>query len=195
MHFFRFPYKALYIIAQKRQESGFRLKNYHGNIFNITGKGDAGSVKYSAPEYNKKTGKYEMIEQDYAIYSSNDAAAAAYIKLIKELPRYKDTWNALTDNKAGVKDFAIAIKKGGYASDPNYATELEKDFNSVKNDYQKIITSKINENNRKIDSNNKYIISLDAKQDGILKAKNENVMLNTINEKLNADLNELSELK
>ena len=118
-----------------------------------------------------------MVVQDYAVYSSNDAAATAYINLIHGRSRYKDAWSALTDDNASIDDFATAIKKGGYATAPDYASKLEDNFKSVKNDYKKMITSEINHNDKKIGENSEYMKSAAATQEGIVNAIKENAEL------------------
>jgi hypothetical protein len=188
-------FKALYIIAQKREESGFKLTDYHGNVYNITGKGDKGSVRFPAPEYNKITKKYELVPQDYAVYSSNDAAGDAYINLVSKKPGYKEAWNALTNDNATIDDFAKGLKDGGYATAPDYDTKVENVFKGVVWDYKNMITSQISENQKQISANNEIINSKKSTTDQINQAKKSNGELNESNTQLNSDLQELNKLK
>ena len=119
-------YKALYIIAQKRAESNFDLKPKNGgNIFNITGTGDKGSVPINAKE-NDKNGKPYMLTQNYAVYSSMEKAVEGYYTLIKEDSRYADANKALFNDNLTISDFTKGLKN--YATNPVYGQFVKKYF-------------------------------------------------------------------
>jgi RHS repeat-associated protein len=142
-------FKALYIVAQKRQESGLRLE-YHGNIFNIKGVGDAGFDLISAREYDKN-GKPYIEKAKYAKYSSNEKAVDAYFDLMNNGNKgYEKAYDALTNNGKTIDDFVEGLESGGYATDPKYGQSIKKIFNGVVSDFKKMINSDINSNNLEI---------------------------------------------
>jgi hypothetical protein len=143
-------FKALYMVAQKRQESGFKLK-YHGNIFNIKGVGDAGSERFSAPEQDKVTGKMYMETANYAKYSSNEKAIDAYFDLMNNGNKgYAKVYDALTNNGRTIDDFVQGLKSGGYATDKEYAGKIKNIFQGVVKDFTNMLNSDMTTNNKEI---------------------------------------------
>ena len=97
-------------------------KNYN-NLFGIKAssswKGQAVNLKTREVFVNQSV----IITDAFRVYESPEESMKDYINFLKVNPRYK---------KAGVfeaktyKDQAAALQKGGYATDPNYATLVAK---------------------------------------------------------------------
>lgn len=184
-------YKALYIVAQKRTENGFKL-NPKGNIYNIKGKGDKGSVKISATEYDKNGKAYKKTDS-YAVYSSNDKASEAYLSLVQNSSYYKDSWSALTDDKKTFDDFSAGMKK--YATAPNYKEKLKENFACVVKDYENYLNKQISDNEKTISSNNAGLQSMVLTDKGRDDFMQENASLEAKNADLQSELSKLQEFK
>ena len=186
-------YKALYMVAQKRVESGMNITNYKGNIYNMTGSGDKGSVPITAPEFIK--GKWVQVTQNYAVFSSKEAASEGYFKFIGEKTRYAEAWKALTTDTKNFSDFAEGLKKGGYATAPNYVEQLQILFKEVVHDYERLLRSEIKANLNQIKAYQEFMQAKVVTATGIKSAKDSIDILQKENDNLGSELKTLLEFK
>ncbi|HLP29565.1 MAG TPA: RHS repeat-associated core domain-containing protein, partial [Candidatus Didemnitutus sp.] len=187
-------YKALYVLAQYRNENGFNLNTPGNNPFNIKGRGDAGQITYMTTEYVK--GKKVQMPQGFANFSSLQEGFSGYLKLLeKNFPRANE---ALTDNKKTIEDFANGLMKGrvgAYATSPTYAKDLKTMLVGVVRDFENDIRSQINKNNLSISKNNERLSSKSATSAEKSAATKSNIELNSSNQGLNNDLQQLQDFK
>lgn len=97
---------------------GSELAKKYNNFFGI--KADA---SWKDKKVNMKTGEvfsgqYVVITDAFRVYDSPEDSMADYIKFLKSNPRYT---NAGVFTAKTYADQATALKKAGYATDPNYA--------------------------------------------------------------------------
>ncbi len=113
-------------IAQALLETGGKLNNSLAKVFNFFGE-KAGSswtgktVTYTTSEYG--SGGYYNTKARFKAYDSIEQAAAGRSKLLN-YDRYKPAQKATT-----FEGQAIAIKAGGYATDPKYVSKLKSKYN------------------------------------------------------------------
>ena len=110
------------VAAQWALESGWGKKQSgKNNYFGIkAGKGEAGTAVRTREVYS---GKNVMITDKFKDYNSLEEGIADRVAFIKRNPRYTKAgyFVATTPFQA-----ATALQRGGYATDPNYATLLGK---------------------------------------------------------------------
>lgn len=112
-------------LAQILQESG---GSYSGglsglaykakNLFGMKGEGTAGSTYFPTTEYDSNGNAYKT-NAKFASYNSFSDSIDAHGKLLTNSRYTKYTSNATT-----LEEYANGIAKGGYATDPNYASSL-----------------------------------------------------------------------
>lgn len=131
------------ILAQAALESAWGLKAVGFNFFGIkwTGKGEkqlitTTEILFSAnakfPEIISKTkrpdGKYTYKVKDYfRKYNSAEESFADHALFFQENKRYTEAWKV----RADINLFIDAIAKAGYATAPDYATQLKAVVRSV----------------------------------------------------------------
>lgn len=106
-------------LAQVALESGWNPEAQ--TLFGIKGKGDAGSVNLATKEdYGQGM---VNVNDNFAQFSSPEAAFQAYGKLVGTNPIYKQVQDVV---KAGgtTEDIVRAIKASGYATDPEYVNKV-----------------------------------------------------------------------
>lgn len=187
-------YKALYILAQYRMENGFNLNSPGNNPFNIKGKGNAGQITYLTTEYVK--GKPVKMQQNFAKFSSLEAGFTGYLNLLKL--NFPNANTALTDNSMTIEDFTNGLmngKMGSYATNPTYSDDLKNMLKGIVRDYEKDLNNQIQQNNSLITQNNSIINSTTTTEQEKKAAKQSNSELNTSNQNLNIDLQQLKEFK
>jgi flagellar protein FlgJ len=117
---------AKLILAQAALETGWgkeKIKTERGeNSYNVFGikAGDYWSGKttnVATTEY--VDGVAQRCVEKFRVYDSYDDAFTDYARLVGNNPRYQGVVNASSDANA-----AHAIQRGGYATDPAYATKL-----------------------------------------------------------------------
>jgi flagellar rod assembly protein/muramidase FlgJ len=114
------------IIAQAALETGWLrsliVDLYTGrpsyNLFNIKGKGPAGSVQAFDTEYVK--GRARRIIDEFRAYHNYEESLEDYVSLLTESNRYKPALAVGGDPEA----FARKLQELGYAQDPRYAEKL-----------------------------------------------------------------------
>jgi flagellar protein FlgJ len=62
----------------------------------------------------------QRVTAEFRSYGSPEESLGDYVKLLKSSPRYSAALGTGDDAAA----FAHALQKGGYATDPDYATKL-----------------------------------------------------------------------
>ncbi|MFK7050604.1 hypothetical protein V3Q77_11965, partial [Flavobacterium davisii] len=147
-------FKALYMIAQRRQENGFTKNVIGNNPMNIKGNGDLGQVAIDTHE-TLKNGKYVPVKgEKFANFSSEDAGFKGYIDLLES--NFNDAYKSLFDDSKTIDDFTTGLedtgKKGPYATGKaqgglsgtdDYKKKVKVLFEGVKKDYIKIYECKL----------------------------------------------------
>lgn len=87
------------------------------NLFGIKGSGTAGSVLLPTTEY--KNGKYVTVQANFRKYNSFYDSMKDHAALLSN-----ERYAKYLRNAKSVNEFAEGIKKGGYATDPNYVNKL-----------------------------------------------------------------------
>lgn len=90
------------------------------NLFGIKGKGPAGSVTMPTKEYVK--GQWVTIQAAFAKYNSFEESITDHARFFLRNKRYAKALSVKDDAEA----FAREIHKAGYATGPDYATQLIK---------------------------------------------------------------------
>lgn len=106
-------------LAQAVLESNWGRSAPGHNLFGMKGKGPAGSTVRRVVEYRK--GVRSVRQDPFRAYHSEAEAMADHARLLGTRPRYKKAISAGEDRRK----FARALV-GVYASDPRYATKLDK---------------------------------------------------------------------
>lgn len=109
---------ASLIIAQSALESGWggsSLASQYNNYFGIKGSG----VNMPTTEYGSN-GSYSTVA-GFRTYSDMQGSFTDWVKFLKDNSRYTKAGVFSTTDPAGV---AQALQRGGYATDPNYASKL-----------------------------------------------------------------------
>jgi flagellar protein FlgJ len=118
-----------FLVAQAALESGWgkaEIKGADGapthNLFGVkAGAGWSGKVAY-APTTEYVNGKPQSRLEPFRAYGSYAEAFRDYAKLITGNPRYAGAVEDAADPSA----FAHALQKAGYATDPHYASKLDR---------------------------------------------------------------------
>lgn len=115
---------ASIILGQIMLESGGRfsgglsgLATQAKNLFGIKGSGNAGSVLLPTTEY--KNGQYVTVQANFRKYNSYYDSMKDHAALLSN-----ERYAKYLRNAKSVNEFAEGIKKGGYATDPNYVNKL-----------------------------------------------------------------------
>jgi flagellar protein FlgJ len=121
---FGIPWRA--ILAQAALETGWLRKPVTDletgrnsyNLFNIKGRGSAGSVRAYDDQYIN--GRPVKRIHEFRAYHSYDESFEDYARLITENPRYQKALAVAEDPEAYVR----RIQQAGFAEDPRYAAKL-----------------------------------------------------------------------
>lgn len=121
---FGIPWRAL--LAQAALETGWlnqpvtdlETGRNSYNLFNIKGRGPAGSVKAYDLEYIN--GRPVQRIHNFRAYHNYEESLEDYARLITESPRYQGVMAAAHDPEAYVR----RLQRAGYAEDPRYAEKL-----------------------------------------------------------------------
>lgn len=120
------------ILAQAAQETGWGQHVLPGthNIFNIKAspgwKGPTKTFNVWEIEHGAKVWK----DQDFRVYGSVEEALRDRIKFLESNPRYRKAGLFDEATKGDFAKEAAALQKAGYATDPNYAVQLEAVYKS-----------------------------------------------------------------
>jgi RHS repeat-associated protein len=136
-------FKALYLIAQRRVENGFNDAPPGNNPMNIKGTGDLGQISENTHENDKKGKRYDVVDK-FANFSTTQKGFDAYFELLKT--NFADAYSSLQDPNKTISDFTNGLengKNGSYATDPNYAKNIQTMFKGVKSDYLKMADAQI----------------------------------------------------
>lgn len=114
------------MLAQAALETGWLAKPTRDkttgrdslNLFNIKGTGPAGSVTALTTEYVR--GQKVKVDAQFRAYQSYEQSFADYARLITANKRYAPAM-AVRGNPI---EFARALQRCGYATDPQYANKL-----------------------------------------------------------------------
>lgn len=139
-------FKALYFVAQRRQENGFSIDTPGNNPMNIKGNGDIGQIELDTHE--TLNGKYVAVRDKFANFSSENAGFDGYYKLLKA--NYPDAFSAVTNDSKSIDDFTNGLedtgKLGPYATGKakdnltgtqQYKKAVKENFEGVLSDYKK----------------------------------------------------------
>ncbi|CAN7589163.1 flagellar assembly peptidoglycan hydrolase FlgJ [Acidovorax sp. LjRoot129] len=127
---------ASFMLGQAGHETGWgksEIRHKDGsnsfNLFGIkAGKGWTGKVaEITTTEFIN--GKPQKVTAKFRAYDSYEDSFRDYARLIKESPRYEKAESVAQSGSA--MDYASALQKAGYATDPEYAKKLGGAINSV----------------------------------------------------------------
>ncbi|MBN6058681.1 glycoside hydrolase family 73 protein [Aggregatibacter actinomycetemcomitans] len=113
-------------IAQAALESGWGKKVKGNAYFGIKGKGSKGSVNFGTHEVIN--GKKIGINDNFASYGGFADAANGYGEFLNKNKRYREAFK----HKDNPVEFAKAVARAGYATDPEYANKLTSIIKSNK---------------------------------------------------------------
>lgn len=136
-------FKGLYIVAQRRQENGLKLKVPNNNPMNIKDSGDLGkSDLFTREVFN---GKEVYINDGFGKFSTVEKGFEGYLKLLNR--NFNNAYNAIINDSKTIEDFLSGMqdtgKKGAYATDPNYKVSIRDIFKGVVKDYKEILNYKL----------------------------------------------------
>ena len=118
------PYK--FIIAQLGLETAWGKSSLTQKAFNFAGiKARPGEPFIEMMTKEFLNGKMVEIPQKFWRGANIIEGLEKYVKIL-QLPRYKNSFKYIDPEL-----FAIEIKKGGYATDPNYVSKLKNIFPSI----------------------------------------------------------------
>ena len=132
---------AAFTVAQAAHESGWgqrEIRNADGtpshNLFGIkAGASWTGAVaEITTTEW--VGGEPQKVSAKFRSYASYDESFRDYARLMKESPRYAGVVAAAASAPASAasgQDFAAALQRAGYATDPAYADKLARLINST----------------------------------------------------------------
>lgn len=127
---------ASYMIGQAGHETGWGRSEIRkadgGSAFNLfgikAGPGWKGKVaEVTTTEYIN--GQPQKVVAKFRAYDSYADSFRDYARLISKSPRYAEAMNNLHSAQA----FASSLQKGGYATDPQYATKLSRAIHTTLN--------------------------------------------------------------
>ncbi len=119
---------------------GSKLSQEANNFFGI--KADK---SWKGKVYNIKTrevysGKDTFVNDDFRKYDSVEDSIKDHLDFLMKNPRYK---NAGVFQAKTVPEQAAAIKKAGYATDPNYAKVVSDVYNSIKKNISNVVSDTV----------------------------------------------------
>ena len=100
------------------------LAMQHNNIFGV--KDFDNGVMMPTKELNEKTGKLEDSIEPFAVYKNIDGAVQGYMKFVSK-SRYAEALNAKDE-----RGYIEGLKKGGYATDPDYIDKIYNRYEELK---------------------------------------------------------------
>ncbi len=125
---------AHYMIGQAGHETGWGQSEIRGaggaNSFNLFGIKATGGWKGKVAEITTTeyiNGEARKVKAKFRAYDSYEESFRDYARLISQNPRYANAMQA-TGN---AKDYATALQKAGYATDPQYANKLSRAIESA----------------------------------------------------------------
>lgn len=108
------------IIQESSSKNGLSglAKNFY-NLFGVKADKDAKSGYVSLPSPEYENGKYTVKFSKFKVYDDYSESITDHSRVL-----LNDRYTNLTKTAITVEDYAKAIQKGGYATDPNYASNL-----------------------------------------------------------------------
>lgn len=118
------------ILAQAAQETGWGEKVLPGtnNLFNIKADKNWSGPKKTFAVWEIVSGKKVWIDADFRVYANVQDALRDRVVFLKQNSRYVKAGLFDKGTLGSLEDEAQALKKGGYATDPNYAENLAEVF-------------------------------------------------------------------
>lgn len=118
------------ILAQAAQETGWGEKILSGtnNLFNIKADKNWNGAKKTFHVWEIVNGKKIWLDADFRVYANIQEALRDRVAFLKQNTRYVKAGLFEPDTVGSLEDEAQALKKGGYATDPNYAENLAEVF-------------------------------------------------------------------
>ena len=115
-------------ITQSAHESGWgmsKLTREANNLFGFTATDSW--IKEGKPVYNIETkeyirGAWVTLKRPFRKYKSWDDSVDDWAKIISGLTRYSEAYRYA--HTGDIANYGIAVQKGGYATDPQYAKKL-----------------------------------------------------------------------
>ena len=136
-------FKGLYMVAQRRQENGFKRKVPNNNPMNIKSSGDLGKKDLYTREVIN--GKEVYINDGFGNFSTIEKGFEGYLELLQK--NWVSAYQALTDDSKTINDFTKGLQEkgkfGAYATDPSYISGIQTIFKGVVSDYKKLLDCKL----------------------------------------------------
>ena len=136
-------FKGLYMVAQRRQENGFKRKVPNNNPMNIKSSGDLGKKDLYTREVIN--GKEVYINDGFGNFSTIEKGFGGYLELLQK--NWAPAYQALTDDSKTISDFTTGLQDkgriGSYATDPTYISGIQTIFKGVVSDYKKLLECKL----------------------------------------------------
>ncbi|MCC6201960.1 MAG: flagellar assembly peptidoglycan hydrolase FlgJ [Gammaproteobacteria bacterium] len=116
------------LLAQAALETGWGQHQMHladgrnsNNIFSIKATADWQGATVRVPTMEVRGGQWVREYAEFRAYPDLGAAFADYLALIQTEPRYR----AALHTEASGGDYAAALQRAGYATDPEYADKID----------------------------------------------------------------------
>ncbi len=90
------------------------------NLFGIKASSDWNGASVASPTIEFQDGVQNTVNARFRAYSTPGQSFADYVALLRANPRYSGALNTGAD----VRAFAAALQRGGYATDPDYASKI-----------------------------------------------------------------------
>lgn len=119
---------------------GSKLAQEANNFFGIKADPAWKGQVYNISTREVYNGKPTFEKDDFRKYNSVEDSIQDHLNFLVKNPRYKAA--GVFDAKT-VADQAAAIKKAGYATDPNYAATVSSIYNSIKGKISSVISSTV----------------------------------------------------
>lgn len=98
------------------------------NLFGIKATGAWQGARTASATHEFADGQWAQQTEVFRQYAGLDETFADYVNLLAHNPRYRAALNTGND----VRAFATALAQGGYATDPDYASKLERVSRSIR---------------------------------------------------------------
>jgi len=121
---------ARIMLAQAALETGWGRHVPGNNLFGIK---DPKGTPLQTKEF--VDGKERTVTERFAAYNSPKESMEAYLALVSRAPRYRKAWESRTDPQKYFEE----LQKAGYATDPEYARKALAAYNSIPNDWEKLV--------------------------------------------------------
>ena len=125
---------AKFMLGQAALESGWGRREIKGadgtnsnNLFGIKAGGQWSGASVNAGTQEYENGSAISTTGQFRAYDSRAQSFQDYVSLLRNSPRYA----AALNTGSNVHAFAAALQRGGYATDPDYASKISSIAGSI----------------------------------------------------------------